>query len=92
MGIDIPLKNLKKWVTAEANRQALSWKPRSDADIIDSVLTDLNSKESDLYSKIQNVSNAEYNDILIEEVKEYNVSSQKVRSIVRDVLHQSDLK
>ena len=90
--IDIPLKNLKKWVTAEANRQALSCKPRSDADIIDSVLTDLNSKESDLYSKIQNVSNAEYNDILIEEVKEYNVSSQKVRSIVRDVLHQSDLK
>ena len=90
--IDIPLKNLKKWVTAEANRQALSCKPRSDADIIDSVLTDLNSKESDLYKKIDGATNAEYKDILIEEVKEYNVSSQKVRKIVRSVLHESDLR
>ena len=90
--IDIPLKNLKKWVTAEANRQALSCKPRSDSDIIDSVLTDLNSKESDLYKKIKDVKNSEYNALLIEEVKEYNVSSQKVKKIVRAVLHESELK
>ena len=90
--IDIPLKNLKKWVAAEANRQALSCKPRSDADIIDSILTDLKSKESDLYKKINNVSNAEYKRILIEEVKDYNVSSRKVLLIVRSVLHESELK
>lgn len=90
--IDIPLKNLKKWVTAEANRQALSCKPRSDSDIIDSVLTDLNCKESDLWKKISKSNNSEYNDILIKEVEEYNVSSRKVKKIVRAVLHESDLK
>lgn len=90
--IDIPIKYLKKWVTAEANRQALSCKPRSDNDIIESILFDLNSEESDLFKKIDGCSNSEYQSILMDEVKEYNVSSQKANTIIRAVIHNSDLK
>jgi hypothetical protein len=89
--IDIPLKYLKKWVTAEANRQLLSCKPRSDQDIIDSILYDISSEDSDLYQKIQKADNSEYEKILNEEVKDYNVSSQKANTIVRGVIHSSGL-
>lgn len=89
--IDIPLKYLKKWVTAEANRQLLSCKPRSDRDIVESILYDLQSKESDLYAKIENADNSEYEKILNEEVKDYNVSSQKANTIIRAVIHDSGL-
>lgn len=89
--IDIPLKYLQKWVTAEANRQALASKPRTDSDIINSILTDIKSEESDLYKKIQDADNSEYEKILREEVQDYNVSSQKANTIIRAVIHDSGL-
>lgn len=90
--IDIHIKYLKKWATAEANRQVNSCKPRSDRDIIESIVFDLNSEESDLFKKIDGCSNSEYQPILMDEIKDYNVSSSKANKILRGVIHESDLK
>lgn len=90
--IDIPIKYLKKWVTAEANRAALACKARSDNDIIDSIVFDLNSEESDLFQKINGCPKSEYESILSEEIRDYNVSPTKQFKILRAVIHNSNLK
>ena len=91
--IKIDLKYLRKWVTAEANRQLLASKPRSDRDIVYSIKHDVHDPESDLYKKLNadDVDNSEYHRIILAEVKEYNVSRQKAESIVRQVIHEADL-
>lgn len=90
--IDMPVQNIKKWAAAEANRQALSSKPRSDNDIVESILTDLNEPTSELAKTIKRSSNTEYTSILVEEARDYNISPKKVNSIVRSVIHSSGLK
>ena len=90
--IDMPVQNIKKWAAAEANRQALSSKPRTDNDIIQSIMTDLNEPTSELAKTIERSPNTEYTSILMEEALDYNISSKKVASIVRAVIHTSGLK
>ena len=90
--IDMPVQNIKKWAASEANRQALSSKPRTDNDIIQSIMTDLNEPTSELAKTIKRSPNTEYTSILMEEAQDYNISTKKVSSIVRAVIHNSGLK
>lgn len=86
---DISLDNLRKWANAEANRKRYASNPRVDLiDIPESILFDVNNKNSKLSARLDNASTPEEEeDIIREEVESYNVHTKTRDAIIRQLGH-----
>ena len=92
---DVPLSKLRKLATARLNKIKNASKPRTDNDIIQSILAEMNDATTDLYKKISSADDVGNKDmiknILINEIEDYNVHHATRDSIYRAITHVQTL-
>lgn len=89
--LDIALSKLRKWATAEGNFSRGGKNDRTNQDIIQSVLADMQDKDSDLYKKLKDAENSleeSVEDVLKVELNDYHVNSRSLTSIISSILHE----
>ena len=92
--VDIPLKKLRKYGNAEANRQQNSSKPRSNQDIADSIKIDLNDPTTQLSKDVKEAEDnddMDVRDILSRELDDYHVHAKTKHPIIRIIIDESNI-
>ena len=92
--IDIPLHKLGKWANAEANYMRGSNNSRTNDNIINQVLLDMENTETDLHKRLKLAEDDEdqsIEGILQNEVNDYHVHPKTNASIVSAILHKTDI-
>tara|TARA_X000001036_G_scaffold409054_1_gene419799 strand:+ start:977 stop:2422 length:1446 start_codon:yes stop_codon:yes gene_type:complete len=95
--IDIPLHKLGKWANAEANYMRGSNNSRTNENIINQVILDMENPDTELYTKlkvaeaVKDGTGIKVEDILYTEVNDYHVHPRTANSIVSSILHKTDV-
>ena len=92
--VDIPLKKLRKYGNAEANRQQNSSKPRSNQDIADSIKIDLNDPTTQLskdVKKAEDDDELDVREVLSRELDDYHVHPKTKHPIIRIIIDESNI-
>jgi len=92
--VDIPLKKLRKYGNAEANRQQNSSKPRSNQDIADSIKIDLDDSTTQLskdVKKAEDDDELDVREVLSRELDDYHVHPKTKHPIIRIIIDESNI-
>ena len=95
--IDIPLHKLGKWANAEANYMRGSNNTRTNENIINQVILDMENPDTELHTQlkiaeaVKDANGNKVEDILYSEVQDYHVHPRTANSIVSSILHKTDV-
>ena len=92
--VDMPLKKLRKYGNAEANRQQNSSKPRSNQDIADSIKIDLDDSTTQLskdVKKAEDDDELDVREVLSRELDDYHVHAKTKHPIIRIIIDESNI-